>query len=233
MDDLEFRRRAFADPESRDREFIDKINQSKDNRQLIDDLQQFNQQIKQAVEIPVPEGLADKIILNQALGEHRRQNNFLRYLFSPIAGVAVVLAALLALVPILLQPALPQLVFDHIYHELDHLDDQQDRNLEQVNQILMSFGGHFKQDIGKVNYLGRCNIGKYDGIHMVLAGEKGPVTIMMMSNVKLDQSQSIADQRFHGQIQPTPKGAYAIVAERDESLDTIRHLIDDNLVWHF
>ena len=68
MDDLEFRRRAYAEPNSEDEDFLQKKNESADNARFVDELKLFDEKINDALHVDPPEGLAERIKLNQTLG---------------------------------------------------------------------------------------------------------------------------------------------------------------------
>jgi Protein of unknown function (DUF3379) len=230
MDDLEFRRRAYAEPDCQDDKFLAKKNASKESKTFVGDLQAFNYQIKDAMNTPVPEGLAERIILNQTLVQHAQKKQGVKVIFSLVASVSIVFALVFTFL-FTSNIDLEQEVFAHIYEELNHLNEQQHNDIHHVNNLLKSFGGTVNIEIGEVNYLGSCNIANKKGVHMVLAGEKGPVTIMMLPNINIGNKQSISDGRFKGSIIPATKGSIVIVGEKGESLEEIRHKLVNNIRW--
>jgi hypothetical protein len=66
MDDLEFRRRLLADPNDNDPELIKTKNQSTTNRHFSNELQQLDLQLKQALNVDIPDNLADRILFHQS-----------------------------------------------------------------------------------------------------------------------------------------------------------------------
>ena len=231
MDDLEFRRRAYADPDNQDSDFVDKINQSNDNIELINQLHVLDRKIKQAMHIDPPPGLADRLLLNQTLEHHTHTRYRTRAGLSLMASVLVVFG----LVFLWLQPwsgiNLEHQVLTHVYDELDHLVEKQNKNIRDINQVLSSYGVELKHDIGQVNYLGRCNIANKEAVHIVLAGQKGAVTVMMLPDTNIDSQQAVSDGRFEGMIIPVRKGSMAILGEKGESLDQLETTIKNNLSW--
>jgi len=231
MDDLEFRRRVYADPKSQAADLLDKENESQDNRLFVEDLQQFDEKIKQAMSVEPPEGLAQRIILNQALNNHTQSKLHRRYMLSMAASFLLVLG----LFSYILQPVsgidLEREVFAHVYEELNHLNEQQGKDTSQFNEALKKHGGKFLGDFGKINYLGSCNIVNKKGVHLILAGSQGAVTVMMLPEIKVSVEQVISDDRFHGSIIPTGKGSIAVVGEKGESLKEIKQVLENNFDW--
>lgn len=230
MDDLEFRRRAYADPGCRDDDFLEKKNASEENIQFVNDLLVFDQEIKKSMNIQAPKGLAERIILNQTLGQHVQLKQRMRLAFSLAASILIVFSLSFTFLPVS-NISLDQKVLAHIYEELDHLDEYQNNDIHRVNDLLASFGGTVNQEIGRINYLGGCNIANKKGVHMVLAGEKGPVTVMMLPDIKIENTQSISDGRFNGSIIPAAKGSMVVVGEKGESLEELKYKLKNNISW--
>ncbi|MCW8955468.1 MAG: DUF3379 domain-containing protein [Gammaproteobacteria bacterium] len=229
MDDLEFRRRAYAEPNCQDKDFLDKKNEADENIELVDQLLVFDQQIKRAINITPPEGLAERIILNQALGQHTQNKQRVQVALSMVVSVLL----MFGLVFSMLQPwpgiNLEQQVLTHVYEELDHLIEKQNKDISHVNRALSAYGVEIKHDFGQVNYLGSCKIANKEGVHIVLAGKKGAITVMMLPQIKVDTEQSVSDGRFQGIITPLGKGSMAILGEKNELLDQIEQKIKNNL----
>ncbi len=230
MDDLEFRRRAYADPDCQDDDFLERKNASLENTRFVNELQAFDRQIKDAMNIPAPKKLAERIILNQALGQHSRVRRRMKLMLSLAASIVLVFSIMFTAL-YASRNDMEQEVLAHIYEELHHLDEQQNNDLDSINKVLAMFGGTMTQKIGKVNYLGGCDIANKKSVHMVLAGIKGPVTVMMLPNVKVKNMRRVSDERFKGFIFPATKGSMAIVGESGEPLDEIKNKMEKGIHW--
>jgi len=233
MDDLEFRRRAYAEPNSDDKDFLKNKNQSLDNAHFVDELKTLDQQIADAMQVEPPEGLAERIKLNQQLGKHTQKKKQYQFMFSIAASVLIVMSVVFIFLSPSNNDALSKIVLSHIYDELYHLEEDHQYPIDRANLALASLGGRFKQDIGEIRYVGACDIDKKPGLHMVLEGEKGPVTVIMMPQEKIEKAIKITDPRFQGSIQPTAKGSYAIVAVKGEEIARIKHAVNSSLSWEF
>lgn len=229
MDDLEFRRRAYADPNCQDKDFLVKKKESKENTELVNHLHELDQQIKQAVNIDPPQGLAERLILNQTLDQHSQNKHRTRAALSIAASMLLVFGLVLTMLQPWSSNDLEQQVLTHVYDELDHLIEKQHKDISHVNYILSSYGVELKQDIGQINYLGSCNIANKEGVHIVLSGQMGAVTVMMLPHINIDMQQTISDGRFQGTIVPTAKGSMAILGEKGESLDQVEKKFINNL----
>ncbi|MCW9014830.1 MAG: DUF3379 domain-containing protein [Gammaproteobacteria bacterium] len=230
MDDLEFRRRAYAEPDCRDDEFLEKMKSSQDNQKFVTELQKFDQRIKEAMSIDVPEGLAERILLNQTLSQDDQKKQRIKLVFSIAASVLVMVSLFFVFSPSS-NSNIDQQVLTHIYQELDHLNEHQNNDMQRINIMLRSFGGSLKHEIGQVNYLGSCNIANKEGIHMVLAGSKGPVTVMLLPQLDIDNTRFISDQRFSGSVFPVAKGSMVIIGGHGERLEEIKQKLESGISW--
>ncbi len=73
MDELEFRRRAIAHPHEQDPAFLDQAQRSPANRKHLDEMKQLDRSLQRAMEVEVLAGLAERILLRQALEADQEQ----------------------------------------------------------------------------------------------------------------------------------------------------------------
>lgn len=67
MDELEFRRRAITHPSDRDPAFLAAAEASSANRKHLDEMKQLDSKLRRTLEVEVPAGLAERILLRQAM----------------------------------------------------------------------------------------------------------------------------------------------------------------------
>ena len=233
MDDLEFRRRAYAEPDCQDKDFIDYKNKSIENTHFVDELNLLDETLKSAIQIKPPEDLLERVKLKQALELHQLNRQRYRY-FSLAASVVLVLIMTYIYQPeVGIKPheTLTASILEHIYHELDHLQEQQNKSLAQVNTLLSDIGVNMSVLVGDVNYLGSCDIANKKGVHMVVQGSIGPITVMVLPDISVSDKQIISDKRFRGLIVPKGKGSIAIVGEKSESLLLLQEKLVAHMRW--
>lgn len=73
MDELEFRRRTIAQPNDIDKELMEFADNNPERQSFINDMKDFDKFIQDSLDIPVPENLADRILLNTSLKEKALQ----------------------------------------------------------------------------------------------------------------------------------------------------------------
>ena len=69
MDELTFRRTIYAEPNTTDPDVIQAAKDDPAKQAFWDEVKAMDAQIAQAMNIPVPENFADKLILRQGLDE--------------------------------------------------------------------------------------------------------------------------------------------------------------------
>lgn len=62
MDELEFRRRAYGEPQSQDPEFLQAQKEASGRDAFVNDLKALDRKIAKALKVDVPEDLADKLL---------------------------------------------------------------------------------------------------------------------------------------------------------------------------
>lgn len=84
---------------------------------------------------------------------------------------------------------------------------------------------------GLITYAQTCKIdGKYVP-HLVIQGETGPVTILLMPDQAVSAAETLKGENIHGVILPVGKGSIAIIGPREESLERIENSVLDSVTW--
>jgi len=84
---------------------------------------------------------------------------------------------------------------------------------------------------GLITYAQSCVIGGHSVPHLVIQGEHGPVTILLMPDEMVSGPQTVTGESVNGVILPVGDGSIAIIGEREESLDRIEKRVLDSVTW--
>ena len=84
---------------------------------------------------------------------------------------------------------------------------------------------------GLITFAESCPINGNIVPHLVIQGERGPVTILLMPEEKVSAAVLLNDERSHGVILPVGEGSIAIVGPRGESLEQIERRILQSVMW--
>jgi hypothetical protein len=88
--------------------------------------------------------------------------------------------------------------------------------------------------VGLVSYAQTCVINGNAVPHLVIQGESGPVTLILLPDEKIDNAIPLAGEHVHGVIVPVGHGSVAIIGERVDQLgeiDEIEQRIIKSVEW--
>lgn len=216
MNCIGFRRALSVRPRSEDPEVLAHRRACADCEAFAWRQAAFERGLEDAVRIPVPEGLASRILVAHGVGLEASRRARRRRLRLSLAASAAMGSAASWLV--LRQAPLDRAVIAHIERERSHLAERRDLSPEQVNQVLAPLGISVAVGVGRVHYAGTCRIRKDVGAHLVLQGENGPVTVLLMPGEPAGRRLTVHDAEFRGIIVPAGQGSIAIVGQPGEAL---------------
>jgi len=229
MNCLEYRRHYLADPANTDNEMHSHVSNCHSCQQFTFKQKEFENALHDTINIDVPEGLASRILLNQSLEQSNKKPRQRMY-----AIAASVLLTLSITTGVLFKPtqlSANELVLTHINDELTHLQDKNNIQLAQLNTVLNQAGTQVSAMPYKVNYAGPCMMRNETGAHLVMQGDKAPVTVLVMPGEHIENSVIVSDNRFEGVIVPTSNGSIAIVGEDMNDVNKIRQQVTNTFTF--
>ena len=120
----------------------------------------------------------------------------------------------------------------HLDHEVGALRASatpvSDRRLTRVVPANVATMNH---DSGLITYAQSCTINGNDVPHLVIQGERGPITILLMPNEAVGEAQSFDGESVHGVIIPIGGDSIAIIGDREEQLDKVKKNVLESVTW--
>lgn len=211
MNCLEFRRQLLGEPSSKLAGLAEHRLLCQPCSQFANKVQAFEVGIKEAAHLQVPETLASRILLRQRLAQ-RRQSFWRRGVWA-IAATVILTVGITLRVFMTPELGLEASVFAHVENETNHLHAHNNVSLAEANQKMQKYGVQLSHAVATMNFASPCPMRKGKGFHLVLQGESGPVTVLIMPNDHIDSRVATTDQRYQAVILPTKNGSMAIVAE--------------------
>ncbi len=89
----------------------------------------------------------------------------------------------------------------------------------------------FRRGEALVTYAMPCKINGRAVPHLVIQGQYGPVTILLMPEEKVAEAMPFGGDNVHGMIIPVGDGSIAIVGPREEALEPIREDMLESVTW--
>ena len=192
--------------------------------------------IKSALEIPVPKLVmpelpdvdTDKVV---SLDSRRR--------FGGPAWYAIAASvALVAIVAVQMFGSQPQ--FDSLSDEIvAHLEHEPyalrvtDKPVsdERLGRVVPANIANLDHSGGLITYAQSCKINGKDVPHLVIQGENGPVTVLLMPDERIENAEALEGEGINGVLIPVGNGSIAIIGEKDENLDDIRRNVTNSVTW--
>ena len=89
----------------------------------------------------------------------------------------------------------------------------------------------FDREATLITYANPCIINGKRVPHLVVQGQHGPVTILLMPEEKVAGATPLDGDSVHGVILPVGDGSIAIIGPREESLEPIQENVRASLTW--
>lgn len=101
----------------------------------------------------------------------------------------------------------------------------------RLQSVLSRDNAQVDRSAGLITYAQTCPINGHDVPHLVIQGEKGPVTILLMQHEHISEAVPLENEYFKGVILPVGNGSIAIIGGRDEALEEIEKSVVNSVVW--
>ena len=180
-----------------------------------------------------PEGMAERIQL--AARFERRAAAQRRWWYGAAAGVLLAIgASMVSLWTTTLERSnlgLAQAVLNHIEDEASHLREARPVTGARVKWVFRRFGATLTADIGPVHFAAECLMRHRTGVHLVMPGKMGAITVFYMPGEMSTADLPVRSERFVGRIVPTAWGSVAVVGESGEPLQGLGERLAAAVDW--
>ena len=240
MDDLQFRRGIYADPHNNDETFspemLSEIQKDSAKHQFSQDIQKLDKKIAQAMDVPVPEDLVNKLILRQTLASHQQKKRKNKLHLAMAASVALVVGLMVNFMQFSsAYDSLGDYALAHVYHEenLFNNNDEATISLSYLNQKMASFDGSFASSFGKLIAADFCRFDHMKSLHLVFQGKTDIVTIFVVpNNESLAFESNFNDEKLIGRSQHFSNNNIIVIADKNEPLEQWQNAISENIQWN-
>jgi hypothetical protein len=230
---MEFRRVALASPQHPGPVALEHEAACPDCARFYLDLRQQEEALYQALSIPVPEGLADRVLL---LARPRLINRFgpPRVWLPALAATLVLALGLAFMAPRGMSPeTLAAGVIAHVRHEPEVLAAEQRVPMAKLVRAFARSGGDLMSEPAQVSYAGRCPLpGGGHGEHIVLKTPQGKVTLILMPSKPVTAALRLFKDGLNVSVLPAGEGSLALVAESEPLVRSTESALLRAVRWH-
>jgi hypothetical protein len=89
----------------------------------------------------------------------------------------------------------------------------------------------FSRDDSLITYAAPCIINGKKAPHLVIQGQYGPVTIILLPDENVAEATPLDGENVRGVILPVGEGSIAIIGNREEELEPIQENVVNSLTW--
>jgi hypothetical protein len=235
MDCLTFRRQLLEDPSREDAVLASHEASCAPCAVFARSLRADEAKLHDLLNIDPPSELAERIQLAVSFGPEPARTSPSRWLAIAASGLLVVSAATLGWLNFhkpYEELSLERSVLHHVADETRHLYDPGPADDDKLHDVFARFGASVrKEDLGQVSFAGICMMRRDKGVHLVLRGEHGPVTVFFMPGEQASKPMELGSERFAGIIEPTTWGSIAVVGEQGEKLAPVLARVRQAVSW--
>lgn len=232
MNCLEFRRLALANPQHPGPAALEHEAACPACARFYLDLRRHEEVLYQALSIPVPDGLAERVLLTT-------RPRLMDY-FSPprlwLPALAAVLALTLGLTLTAPRDMSPETlavgIIAHVRAEPEVLAAEGQVPMGKLVRAFERGGGKLLDMPFQASYAGRCPLpGGGTGEHIVLNTPQGKVTLILMPSKPMSAALRLFKDGLYVSVLPAGEGSLALVAEADELLRSAEAKLRSGVRW--
>jgi hypothetical protein len=224
MNCMEFRRRTLAFPREIDPACRAHARDCTSCAEFLARADAMEQGIEQAVRVPVPEGLADRIILRHKFRSRRRFNGF-----AVAATLLVATGLTFTRSYFTSETGLARALVAHVLNEPESLRANEVVSAVQLASALAQAGGVLRGPIGNAVYYNWCPLPGGEGSHLAFETPFGRATVLLLP--KRERAQRATLNGFSAAVLPLGRGSIGVVADSPEKLERICQLLRQQVQW--
>ncbi len=102
---------------------------------------------------------------------------------------------------------------------------------ERLTAVVPANVATMDHSAGLITYAQTCVINGREVPHLVIQGQRGPVTVILLPEERISAAQELTGDNINGVLLPVGSGSIAIIGERDEPLQRIQEEIVKSAAW--
>lgn len=230
MDELEFRRRIYADPNTTDSDLVAAANADEKKRAFWQEQKVLDSKLKQTFKVDVPEDLASKLIWQQSADEFSRYKKRSRWYVAIAASVAFAVGISFTM---LQQQSIS--LGDHALAHMQYADVEQSHSLlpvdlNMVNAKLASFGASFDTMIDGVEVANYCHLSTVQSLHLIVDTPQGKMSVFVVpSRDNFKVPSEFEDDSFHGESFKMQQANIIVVGNKGSDLSTMKDAVANRI----
>lgn len=197
MDELEFRRRIYANPADSDEALLTAAKSNDDYQSFWQDIKGLDEQIKTAAHVSVPEDLANKLVWQQTMRQFNRQKRRTRWYIGLAASVAFTVGIVFTGWQ-QQQVELGQAALAHMHYAETEQPRSGEVTSQLVNAKLAQFGAQLDPTIGKIASANYCHLDAVRSLHLIIETVQGRMSVFLVPETDNFINNDFNDENYKG-----------------------------------
>ncbi len=222
MDELEFRRRVYANPDTTDRDIVDAAKSDPAKQSFWQELKAQDSALIDAMKVPVPEDMAHKLIWQQTANEFVRHRKRSRWYVAMAASVAFAIGISFTLFN-RGEISLGNEALVHMqYASAEQSHSGLPVDLNQVNAKLAGFGASLTDMLGNVKVANYCHLGSVRSLHLIMETEQGLMSVFVVPDREdILLPDAFSNDTYHGEAVKMQRANILVVGDRNADLNPV------------
>ena len=229
MDELEFRRRIYANPADTDEALVQAANDDQGYDDFWQDVKRLDDKLTRAADIPVPDDLADKLIWQQSVREfaHKKRKN--RWYIGLAASVALTVGVGITAWQ-QQHVSLGEAALAHMYYA-EHETPVGDVPVtaQIANAKLAQFGAELDPAIGKIASVNYCHLDTIRSLHMIIETAQGRMSVFLVPEKNHPVKNGFADSVYEGMSYALHQTNVLVVGEKGADIPAFQNVLKQRL----
>jgi len=227
MNCLEFHRAKLADPRRLPPEAQAHAAQCGACAAFASSVDQAERDLERTLATPVPEGLADRILLRV----HGARPAWRVWALA----ASVVLAIAIGLSTMLYRPApaeqYARQAIEHVAMEPESFHKVNVGDAQALGELLLASGARLKAPLGAVRYVKLCPVDTGTGLHIVFETPEGLATLLIVPGQPLAKLEQASSREWNALARPAGRGHYTVVTPSAQATAQVDRLIRERIDW--
>jgi len=224
---LEFHRAKLADPHRVPPEAQAHAAQCAACAAFAHSVDEAERELEHALATPVPEGLADRVLLRV----HAPRTAWKMWALA----ASVVLGVGLALSAMFYRPAPAERyareAIAHVAMEPESFHTVNAGDARALGELMRATGARLKAPLGSVRYVKLCPVDGGTGLHIVFETPEGLATLLIVPGQPLAKVEHASAADWNALARPAGRGHYAVVTPSAQATVQVDRLVRERLDW--
>lgn len=227
MNCLEFRREKLADPRRLSPQATQHVAGCPHCQAFARRVDEGDERLVEALQVPVPEGLAERVLLAA------RSGRLLRLRLMALAATVVLTVGIgFFWLRDAESSEHARMAIEHVMHEPESFVTTKNADPDFFRQVMREFGGEIDVPLGHMRYIKLCPVNNGVGWHIVFETEHGLATLLLVPGESMGRrTEQASIGGWTALARPGGHGFYALITNSPQALAAVDQMVKRRVRW--